>query len=316
VLSLFVLASLILFPQLGGGPCGCEDKPQVNILAVVNGVKITKQELGSQTQNAVSQLQEEVVKARNGELQRQINSFLLEAEAKRRAVSSAKLLELEITAKVVEPTEAEVKAFYNERKERMSKDFKDVRAEIIAYLKAEREKAESLKFAAMLRNTAVITVLVPEITPPANEQQLDRIFAKVNGHNITSRDIEASLAPLIFKVQQGVYEARKADLDMKINDMLLEEEAKRQNTPPQSILAREIRGKMPIISDQQARTFYDENQGKFTGDFPKVKFQIIQFLMEREQRKLTETLAAELRKNAAVQIYLTPPEPPKSTRAG
>ena len=51
-----------------------------------------------------------------------------------------------MTAKVVEPTEDEVKAFYNDRKERFGKDFKEVKAEIIAYLKVEREKTESLSF--------------------------------------------------------------------------------------------------------------------------------------------------------------------------
>ena len=303
-------------PQFGSGPCGCEDKPQINILAVVNGVKIRKQELGSETQTRVNQLQEEVIKARNAELDRQINSFLLEAEAKRRGVTSQKLLQLEVSEKVAQPTEDEAKAFYNDRKERMPGDFKAVKAEIIALLKTEREKMETLKFAAMLRGAAVITVLVQDITPPANKQELDRVFAKVNNRNITSRDIEQSLAPLIYRVQQGVYEARKADLDLKINDMLLDDEAKRLNTTPEAILAREVRGKMPVITDQQARAFYDENKGKISKEFPEVKMQILQYLMDREQKRLTDALATELRKNAAVQIYLLPPDPPKSTRAG
>src|SRR5690349_21725828 len=98
--SLFLLVSLIFqMPQFGGA-CGCEDKPQVNILAVVNGVKISKQELGGETQNRVNQLQEEVIKARNAELDRQINSLLLETEAKRRGVTSQKLLQLEVSDKV------------------------------------------------------------------------------------------------------------------------------------------------------------------------------------------------------------------------
>ena len=298
-------------PQFGGA-CGCEDKPQVNILAVVNGVKISKQELGGETQNRVNQLQEEVIKARNAELDREINSLLLEAEAKRRGVTSQKLLQLEVSDKVVTPTEDEAKAFYNERRERMPGDFKTVKADIIALLKAERERIETLKFAALLRGAAVITVLVQEVTPPANQQDLDRIFAKVNNHNITSRDIEQSLSPLIFRVQQEVYEARKSDLDLKINDMLLDDEAKRQNTTPQAILAREVRGKMPVITDQQARAFYSENKDKFSKGFPEVKMQILHYLMDREQKRLTDELAAELRKNAAVQIYLFPPEQPKS----
>ena len=311
---LFILASLIF--QFGAGPCGCEDKPQVNILAVVNGVKIRKQELGSATQTRVSQLQEEVIKARNAELDRQINSFLLEAEAKRRGVTSQQLLKLEVSDKVPEPTEEEAKAFYNQRKERISGDFKAAKAGIVALLKADRERIEMLKFAALLRGAAVISVFTQDITPPATQQELDRVFAKVNSHTITSRDIEQSLAPLIYKVQQAVYEARKVDLDLKINDMLLEDEAKRQNTTPQAILLREVRGKMRVISDQQAQAFYNENKAQISKEFPEVKMQILQYLMDREQKRLTDALAAELRKNAAVQVYLLPPDQPKSTRAG
>jgi len=310
----FFLALFIF--QFGAGPCGCEDKPQVNILAVVNGVKIRKQELGSDTQSRVNQLQEEVIKARNAELDRQINSFLLEAEAKRRGVTSQQLLKLEVSDKVAEPTEEEAKAFYNQRKDRMPGDYKAVKAEIIALLKTDRERTETLKFASMLRGAAVISILTQNITPPANQQELDRVFAKVNNHNITSRDIEQSLAPLIYRVQQEVYEARKVDLDLKINDMLLEDEAKRQNTTPEAILQREVRGKMPVISDQQAKVFYNENKAKISKDFPEVKMQILQYLMDREQKRLTDALAAELRKNAAVQVYLLPPDQPKSTRAG
>jgi hypothetical protein len=311
---LFILASLIF--QFGAGPCGCEDKPQVNILAVVNGVKIRKQELGSATQSRVNQLQEEVIKARNAELDRQINSFLLEAEAKRRGVTSQQLLKLEVSDKVVGPTEQEAKAFYNQRKERMPGDFKAAKAGIIALLKADRERIETLKFAALLRGAAVISVLTQDITPPANQQELNRVFAKVNSHNITSRDIEQSLAPLIYRVQQAVYEARKVDLDLKINDMLLEDEAKRRNTTPQVILQREVRGKMPVISDQQAKAYYHENKAQISKEFPEVKMQILQYLMDREQKRLTDALATELRKNAAVQVYLLPPDQPKSTRAG
>jgi hypothetical protein len=205
-----------------------------------------------------------------------------------------------------------VKAFYNQRKERMPGDFKKVKADIIALLRAQRETIETLKFAALLRNTAVITVLVQDITPPANQQELDRVFAKVNSRNITSRDIEQSLAPLIYRVQQEVYEARKADLDLKINDMLLEAEAKRQNTTPQAILARQVRGKMPVISDQEARVYYNQNKARISQEFHEVKMQIVQYLTAREQKRLTDALADELRKNAAVQVYLLPPDQPKS----
>jgi hypothetical protein len=80
-------------PQMLADPCGCEDKPQVNILAVVNGVKITKNELGSDVQNKITVLQNEVLKARAGELDLLINSYLLEVEAKRRGQTAQEFLQ-------------------------------------------------------------------------------------------------------------------------------------------------------------------------------------------------------------------------------
>jgi hypothetical protein len=48
------------------------------------------------------------------------------------------------------------------------------------------------------------------------------------------------------------------------------------------------------------------------GDFKDRKLQIIQYLTQEEARKLYQAYAEELRKGAAVQIYLTAPETPKS----
>ena len=68
--------------------------------------------------------------------------------------------------------------------------------------------------------------------------------------------------------------------------------------------------RVPIPSEEQARAFYDEQKAKLNGEFSKLKVQIMQYLIEEEQRKLVAVYAEELRKNAAVQIYLTEPQPP------
>src|ERR1700752_1295134 len=66
--------------------CGCEDKRLTDVLGVVNGVKITKQDLSPETKTRVEQLQREVIDARRRELDLQIDSMLLEGEAKTRQV--------------------------------------------------------------------------------------------------------------------------------------------------------------------------------------------------------------------------------------
>lgn len=306
----YLLFSLVLTSTFSQTPnCGCEDKPQINVLAVVNGFKITKQDLSVDTRSQVSLAQDAVIVARSQELPRQINNLLLEAEAKRRGLTAAQLFDLEVTKKVAPPTESETREFYEHNKSRTSQEFKTVKNDIIARLRSERETLRATEFANALRAGAKITVSNEPVTPPADEADLSRVFATVNGVNITSRDIEQGLRPLILRVQQQVYAFRKQDLDLRINDHLLEEEAKRQGTTPNALIDRNVKMKTPIAGEDQARAYYQANKKSLKGEFDDLKLQIMQYLTGQEERKLFLAYAEELRKGAAVQIYLTPPDP-------
>ena len=304
---LLLITASIIFAQITPD-CGCEEKPQINVLAVVNGVKITKKDLSIDTTTLVSVAQESVITARSQALNQIVTKRLLDAEAKRRGVTVAKLLELELTIK--EPTEAEVRAFYEENKTDKGRDFKSVKNEIYAHLKSENQAARAKNFANALRMAAQVSVAEQQVTPPANEADLARVFANVNGVNITSLDIEQSLLPLIFEVQKQVYALRKQELDIKINDMLLEEEAKRLQTTPKALIDQNVRARLSIPSEEQARAFYEKNKAQFNAEFSEVKTQIFQYLLAVEQQKLVAAYAEQLRKGAAVQIYLTEPQPP------
>ena len=178
-------------------------------------------------------------------------------------------------------------------------------------MKSERRSpCARSEFANALRAAAQVSVADQQVTAPTNEADLERVFATVNGVNITSLDIEQSLLPLIFQVQKQVYEIRKRDLDLKINDMLLEAEAKRLGTTPKVLIDQNVRAKVPIPSEEQARAFYDKHKAQLNGEFSELKVQIFQLLLEQERRKLVAAYAGELRKNAAVQMYLTEPQPP------
>ena len=291
--------------------CGCEDKPQINVLAVVNGVKITKQDLSVDTRSQVNLIQETVITARSQALNQLIAKRLLEAEAKRRSLTPEKLLELEVKAKIVKPTEKEARAYYEENKTRGAPDFKSVKNQIITQMLEEQKNLREREFANALRVASQVQVFDEPVTPPTSEEDLSRIFATVNGVNITSRDIEEGLLPLIGRVQQQVYALRKKDLDLKINDLLLEQEAQRVGTTPKALVDQNVRMKMPIITDEQARAFHNEHKKSLPGDFSDVKFQILQFLMQQELQKLSLDYAEQLRRASAVQIYLTaPPQPP------
>ena len=290
--------------------CGCEDKPQINVLAVVNGVKITKLDLSIETRTQVNLIQETVIAARSQALNQLISKMILEAEAKRRGLTAEKLLELEVKGKIVKPTEKDARAYYEENKTRGAPDFKSVKNQVIAQLLQERQTLREREFANALRVAAQVQVFDEPVTPPTSEEDLSRVFATLNGVNITSLDIEQGLLPLIGRVQQQVYALRKKDLDLKINDLLLEQEAKRVGTSPKALIDQNVRMKLPIITDEQARAFHNEHKKSLPGDFSDLKFQIVQYLMEQEQQKLSLAYAEQLRRASVVQIYLTAPQPP------
>jgi protein-disulfide isomerase len=290
--------------------CGCEDKPLPEIIGVVNGVKITKQDLTPETRSRVEQLQKQVVEARQRELDLQIDSLLLEAEAKKRGVTPSQVIKDDVIAKVQTPTDAEAQAFYDKNKASINAEFKDEKANIIEFLRYQRQQDEAQKLAERLRAAAQVKIIAKPTAPPATSADRARVLAVVNDKQITMGDIETSLRPLIFNVQEQVYALRKQDLELKINDTLLSQEAQKKGVTTRALLDAEVTAKVPRVTDAQAQTFFDENKDRISGDFAQTKAQIIQYLQEQKEQEATIAFAGQLRKAATVQVNLTAPESP------
>jgi len=293
-----------------GSECGCEDKLLSDVLGVVNGVKITKQDLSPQTRVRVEQLQREVIEARQRELDLQIDSILLEGEAKKRGVSTSQVLKDEVIARVQAPTEAEAQTFYEQNKARIPVEFKDAKANILGYLSYERQEEQARKLAERLRATAQIKVLPKPSAPLAGEADRARLLAVVNGKRITIGDVETSLRPLIFNVQEQVYVLRKQDLELKINDTLLAQEAQKRQVTIRALLEAEVSAKVPRATEAQAQAFYEQNKERINGEFAQSKAQVIQYIQEAGEREATLAFAEHLRRASVIQINLTAPEPP------
>lgn len=290
--------------------CGCEDKRLTDILGVVNGVKITKQDLSQETRTRVEQLQREVSEARKLELDLQIDSILLEAEAKKRQVLPTQLLKDEVVAKVQEPTEAEAQTFYDQNKAQIQTEFKDAKDDILRYLRYQRHQELARKLAERLRAASQVKVLAKPSAPPASDADRARLLAVVNGKQITAGDIEISLLPLIFSVQERVYALRKQDLDLKINDTLLTAEAQKRKITSRALLEAEVTAKVPRVTEAQAQEFYTQNKERISGEFAQTKDQIIQYMQENKEQEATLAFAEQLRRASVVQINLIAPESP------
>lgn len=308
LLLMFVIVAPLAAQQTND--CGCEDKPLPEILGVVNGVKITKQDLSTETRTRVEQLHRQVIEARQRELDLQIDSILLESEAKKRGVTPSQVIKDEVIARVPQPTEAEAQTFYEQNKDKIKTEFKDAKNNILEYLRYERQQEQAQKLAEQLRAAAQVKILAQPSAPPATNADRARVLAVVNDKQITMGDIETSLRPLIFNVQEEVYALRKQDLELKVNDTLLSQEAQKKGITTRALLDREVSAKVQRVTDAQAQAFYDQNKDRISGDFAQTKTQIIQYMREESEQKATLAFAEQLRRASTIQINLTAPESP------
>jgi protein-disulfide isomerase len=308
VLLIILAVSLPLAAQ--SVDCGCEDKPLPEVLGVVNGVKITKQDLSPETRTRVEQLQRQVVEARQRELDLQIDSLLLESEAKKRGVSPSQVIKDEVIAKVQTPSDTDAQAFYDKNKAEIKGEFKDAKANIVEYLRYDRQQEEASKLAQRLRAAAQVKVLAQPTAPPATNADRARVLAVVNNKQITMGDIEDSLRPMIFNVQEQVYALRKQDIELKVNDTLLSQEAQKKGVTTRALLDTEVSAKVPAVTDAQAQAFYNENKDRISGEFAQLKTQIIQYIREQKEDEATLAYAEQLRRASTVQVNLTAPESP------
>ena len=313
LIGLLVLFGVFSSVAAQASDCGCEDKPLPEILGVVNGVKIAKQDLSPETRARVERLQQQVVDARARELDVQIDTMLLEAEAKKRGVSPSQVIKDEVIAKVQAPTEADAQAFYDKNKARFQTEFKDEKKNILEFLNYERQAELAQKLSERFRAAAQVKVIAKPTAPPVSDADRARVLATVNDKQITMADIETSLRPLIAKVQEQVYTLRKQDLELKINDTLLSQEAQKKGVTTRALLDAEVTAKVARVTDAEAQAFYDQNKDRISGEFAQVKPQVVQYVQERKERDATIAFAEQLRKAATLQISLTAPQAP-STR--
>ncbi|HEU4387571.1 MAG TPA: thioredoxin domain-containing protein [Blastocatellia bacterium] len=302
--------SLIQSTGKAGVDCGCDGQAPPDVLATVNGLSIRTREVDKELNEEIDSLRNQVIEARRNELTLQINSRLLETEARRLAMTSERLLEQEVVSKAKEPTETEIKIYYDDNKERIQADYAEAKPHIARYLLGQRQQAQAKKLADRLRAAADLKVLVSEPTPPRNEADRDRLFATVNGQPVKSAHIEDAIATLIFSFQQRVYDMRKTRLESMINSKLLDQEARKRRLTSLTLLEMETSKLANALTEQDAKKFYEENRSRITGDYAALKDQLLTFIREQERRKAEAELADRLRKAAEVKVFLEPPEPP------
>ena len=275
-------------------------------LAIVNGQTITTADIDPKAGEEAETLDERIAEARRQVLELQINTVLLDVEAKKRKIGAHQLYELEVTKRMTEPTDAEIRKFIEDNHDQISEGNPGtVRTQVLAFLRSDREAKLSDEFVKRLRasNPVVMGVDInaPNLEAPA-------VVATIAGQAITAAVVNERLKPIIYKLRLNTYEVEKEALDRTIKDVLLLAEAHLRGVAPEEIVRKEVTEKLHPPTEAEVVKFYSENKPRITGDLDSVRNQIANYLQDQDQQRWERALSERLRKGADIRLLISEPE--------
>ena len=277
-------------------------------IAIVNGQTISSTDLEPSVRQEVESTEQRITEARRNLLDVQINTILLEGEARRRRISSHRLYETEVTRRIPTPTPAEIKKFLDDNRtqfEGVDPAQAAPQAEALMHDQLESKLADDL--VKRLRKTIPVVMGVDINTPNLPPQT---VVATIGGQPLTAAVIDERLKPVVFKIRFTAYQAAKAIADQTIDDILLIAEANRLQVTPEDIVRKEISEKVKPPTEAEVDKFYSENKARINQDLSVVRNQLVAYLQDEDRKRLERELSARLRKGADVRWLITEPTAP------
>ena len=277
-------------------------------LVSVNGQTVTTADLEPALRQEIESLDDKIADARRNVLELQINTTLLQIEAKKRRIDTHRLYESEVSNRIPTATPAQVKKFIDDNKDQFTgMDPNVVNQQVVAYLHDEAESKLADDLVNRLRKLNPVVMGVDINSPSLNASS---VVATIAGQPLTAGPILERLKPITYKLKHEAYEVTKQRADRLVDDMLLLEEARRRQIGPEQIVRAEISDKVHPPTEAEVAKFYNENKARISGDLNSVRNQIATYLQNESRQRFEKDLSERLRKGANIQWLISdPPQP-------
>jgi len=277
-------------------------------LVEVNGQTFTTADLDPAVRQEVERLDDKIAEARKNVLDVQINTLLLDVEAKKRHIDTHRLYELEVSNRVGTITPAQIKKFLDENKEQFEGvDPALASRQAAAYLHDEAENKLADDLVNRLRKTNPVVMGVDINSPTLNPAA---VLATIGGQPLKAETLIERLKPIVYRMKLETYELTKQRIDQLVDDTLLLEEARRRQIGPEQIIRVEISDKVRNPTDEEVNKFYSENKERISGDLNSIRNQLVIYLQNESRQQLEKDLSARLRKGADIRWLMTEPAQP------
>ena len=277
-------------------------------LVSINGQTLTTADLEPALRQELEALDDKIADARRNVLELQINTILLQIEAKKRRIDSHRLYEMEVSNRIPKPTPVQIKKFIDDNKDEFAgMDPNVVNQQAATYLQAEAESKLADDLVNRLRRSNPVVMGVDINSPSLNAAS---VVATIAGQPLTAAPLLERLKPIIYKLKHEAYEATKQRVDRLVDDMLLLDEARRRQIGPEQIVRTEISDKVHPPTEAEVAKFYNENKARISGDLNSVRNQIANYLQNESRERFEKDLSARLRKAASIQWLISEPAQP------
>jgi protein-disulfide isomerase len=247
--SIYIVFSIIIFAFTAFA-----QKPD-DILATAKGHEIRLRDLPPDIQKVVADYPLSLPKMRSSLFEQMITEKILNLEAKERGITFSGLIAAE-KAKVPAPTEVEIKAMYESKRDVIGpRPLDEVRKPIVDYLKRQAEQK-------ML--TALITKLKTKykvaLGKDVNAVGLGatEVVATINSQPVTAKDFEEFARIPLSMDKADLADAVVDTVTEAMYNLLLADEAKALGIDQGTLIAREITDKLKEFSDEEREARTDE----------------------------------------------------------
>lgn len=146
-------------------------------LATVDGQPITEEDLAPLVEGQLRSVREQEYQIKKKALDNLISQRILEAEAKKKGLTTDKLLEQEVDAKIPESTDVELRTIYLVQKDQQGRSFEESRILLQSTLRNAKIQQARQEYSARLRDQAKIAVL---LDPPRMKVNFDATRVRGN----------------------------------------------------------------------------------------------------------------------------------------
>ena len=240
-----------------------------DVLATATGHQIKVSDLPSKLQEAIVSLPDAIVKTKSDTLEQLIFEAVLDAEAKAKGTTPGKIVGDEKT-KVPAPSEEEIKSIYEANKAELGgRTLEQMRKQIVAFIRGGQE--QTLIDALYTSLKKKFNVVKGKDVNAAGLSPTD-VLATVNGKAITASQFETAVREPLYELRAGLADAVLDQVDEKLTDALILDEARSLNIDASAYIAREVSDKMKEFSDDERESLLE---AMHTNLFAKYKAKIL-----------------------------------------